>query len=255
MLMITQSGLGYTEAARQRYDASYPATRLPMGKMMLRVAVTGIGLSLMTGALSLRAGMLVLVMSLIVVMGLLHQLRQLNRTYANASEMVTVIRSGLMRRVRVADLVAGDSLVVTSGMVLPVDAAGPDDVVTGMLARLAVRPDQLIAGTRVCTDAIVTVTATGNQRLLIRLLDGKATRIQMRQLWRVLGWMMVATLAQAMPRHVLPNGLMTWTVAVHADVIVLMQRVRQILADMFATARLRLTNAEITYRYNQGPVS
>lgn len=255
MLMIQNSGLGYTEAARQRQTSVGSQHRLPIGKLVLPFLAASLGLSLLVLGVSRILAIVVLIAGLLLSAFVAQQLRAAWHLLADDDAQATVVRGGLARVVRVGDLVPGDSLVLTAGMIVPVDAQGTASEAKGLVAHLNHKDDQLLAGCHVQSDMVVTVTATGNQRLLARMLNGQAQPVQYRQLLRLFIWRLLTLVAQVLPHRQLPGRVITQPSVSHHAVLALMSRVRGALAQALAAHRLRLTTAELTFRYNQGPVS
>lgn len=191
--------------------------------------------------------------------------------FSTRDQVVLVVRDGLTRRVRVDQLVVGDTLFLQAGQLLPVDVtltvglwATPSKPLALLLHLTGVAPAETVglAGSVIDRDGLATVTALGCDRFIASIAApalAERQSLSLAPVLRLLLWGAVARTVQLI-------GQLPRTVSVHVQQMLsnvqakfaqrqLIKIMSALLARMSLVGYVRHQAKEAAFRYNQEPVS
>ncbi|WP_155285893.1 hypothetical protein [Lacticaseibacillus zhaodongensis] len=253
MLKFTNSGLSRYKVSQSRVQAADQTAHIRILSFAVPVILGFVGLEMELLRVSYVLAALLGVVLIVGYALIARELKSLRALIANGQQSVTVVRAGMLKILRVSDLVVGDSIVVKAGAVLPVDVdfVNPVTVVAWGKENSACSAN---AGMRVLSDEIATVRAIACDRQIVKDVCVQGNVFSLKEL---LTMVLVAALAHA------KAGLVTLTVALQRLENGVVRSTARQASDILArcTARqindgwLRIRSREIAFRYNQGPVS
>ena len=252
MLMFPNSGLSNVQVARMRMTHAETPVQFHMLKFILPIVACSVGGAIAGALLNPVLATLMLVIGASVTTSILLMARRVRKLIADGSQQVTVVRSGLLRVVNVDQIVIGDLLVLEAGALVPADGIESTVAVkeSRFLSTLGIQNGAIFAGMRVATRGTMRVTAVGTQRrLVLALTDGQPVTVQQLLVILLAGIRQLLLAARPVVRVVLDLMQRGFDRA-RADFARHAAR-----TAVMGTGRLRLTQIENAFRYNQGPVS
>lgn len=238
MLKFVNSGLSQTEVRRLRAMRSTEPMVTRAWNVLLPLVATVLAAGVLAElVLGIYAIVVVSILGGMLVAWAMLRLRAAVAVVNDQHERVQVVREGLIRRVSVADLVAGDALVLGSGAIAPVDVRVNQHVIG--------------AGETVTDDVVAIVVAVGTDRKLAQEMNVTSKAFTIEDLLDV-----VRALAA-----IRPAGVILPRIQYFADAA-LTSAARVLIATMMKVSKLAGTMAHmvsreraIAFRHNQGPVS
>lgn len=238
MLKFVNSGLSQSEVRRAQIQDANVTVAVSAWQVLLPL-VAGAGALAMLAELAwgIIAFVIVSVLGGMLTIGASVQLFNGMKHMNNADQNVRVIRAGLLRRVRVGDLVAGDVVVLASGAIVPVDVLIEDRLVS--------------AGTKTHEQVTAVVQATGANRLQAQQLATAGRSMTLHDVFEIVRLTVIkACQVVELPRFARLVQRFAVRMQLIASAVIL--NVRALVGMM---TQLLSRRRMINFVYNQGPVS